>query len=470
MDAERPPAPGARTGTRGGPTHRRGAVGFRGGGGAVTLVAAYRGDNMALSRREFLKLAGVHTGLLAAGAASLETERAAPPAAAASDVVVVGAGAFGGWTALHLRDLGASVTLVDQHGPGNSRATSGGETRGVRTSYGERETWIRWANEAIGRWRQWDDEWGRELKLRLFFPTGDLILRPEWDPWLMASQQHWDRLEVPHEILTYDEARYRYPQVSLEGMRVFVHEVNAGVVRARRACEAVAEVFRRNGGETIIARAALGRRSGDRLLDVDLTPGRRLAAETFVFACGPWLPKVFPEVMGTRLRTPMGHVYYYATPPGDNRFTFPNMPSYNVPGITGWPALPPDYRGFRVRTGGRPPADPDETTRWIDGEFLDRPRAFLAERFPMLRDAPLLETRACHYELSVDRNFIVDRHPAFSNVWIAGGGSAEGFKFGPVVGEYVARRVLGVETDPALTDEFRLKDEEFEEVDNEKHE
>ena len=63
--------------------------------------------------------------------------------------------------------------------------------------------------------------------------------------------------------------------------------------------------------------------------------------------------------------------------------------------------------------------------------------------------------------MSVDENFIVDRHPDFDNVWLLGGGSAEGFKFGPVLGEYVARRVLAVEDDPGLAAGFRLKDAQF---------
>jgi glycine/D-amino acid oxidase-like deaminating enzyme len=83
-------------------------------------------------------------------------------------------------------------------------------------------------------------------------------------------------------------------------------------------------------------------------------------------------------------------------------------------------------------------------------------REFIKQRFPRLAGAPLLETRACHYELSSTRNFIIDRHPQFENVWLAGGGSAEGFKFGPMVGEYVGRRVLGQQTDPQLAEAFKL--------------
>jgi len=417
-----------------------------------------------LDRREFLKVAGATSlgaaGVAAFGCAPAIRARGGP----ASDVVVVGAGAFGGWTAWHLRRLGASVTLVDMFGPGNSRSTSGDETRGVRSSYAERETWVRWANEANVRWRAWDDEWSRPLGLRLFFDTGDLIMRPTDDPWLTSSRATWDRLGVRYEALTIDEVRYRYPQISVEGMTVAAFEPRAGVVRARRACEAVAEAFRSRGGRILTARVWPGRTAGGRMLDVTRVPGEPIAAGAYVFACGPWLPTVLPDVMRNRLRTPLGHVYYFGTPPGDQRWLYPNFPSYNVPGVTGWPGLPNDNRGFRVRVGGRPPQDPDDSVRWIPPSFHKRARIFLEERFPELKDMPILETRACHYESSVDRNFIVDRVPGLDNAWIAGGGSAEGFKFGPVVGEYIAMRVLGEPTDPALDAEFRLKEETFEEA------
>src|SRR5207245_309796 len=38
-------------------------------------------------------------------------------------IAVIGAGAFGGWTALYLLRRGARVTLIDSWGPGNSRAS-----------------------------------------------------------------------------------------------------------------------------------------------------------------------------------------------------------------------------------------------------------------------------------------------------------------------------------------------------------
>jgi glycine/D-amino acid oxidase-like deaminating enzyme len=428
-----------------------------------------------LDRRRFLKVAGAQTGLLVAAASGAKavaqqqqpTPRRAPAISQKSpDIAVIGAGAFGGWTAYHLRKMGARVTLVDTWGPGNSRSTSGEETRGVRSSYGDRPhgvLWAKWATQAMERWKAWDEEFSRTTQERVFYTTGDLIFRKDWEPFMKDTRKNWDTVGVKYEVLEPNDVRSQYPVIDLQGISVILYEPAAGVVRARRSCERVAESFQHNGGKMVVARALPSLASGERLQDIALSNGETLRAEKFVFACGPWLWKLFPEFLRTRLRTPMGNVYYYGTPIGDSRWVAPNMPSFNFPGITGWPALPNDARGFRVRVGGGTQTDPDTSQRWIDPSNFSRPRQFLIDRFPLLIDAPLLETRSCHYELSVTRNFIIDTHPEWSNVWIAGGGSAEGFKFGPVVGDYTAKRVMGIEGDPAIAKAFKIPKEEFEE-------
>jgi glycine/D-amino acid oxidase-like deaminating enzyme len=332
----------------------------------------------------------------------------------------------------------------------------------VRSSYGDKgiwaELWTTWANEAIDRWIKFDEEWGREMKVRLFFRTGDLIFRVAPDPFTRRTEELWSTLGIPFEVLKVEDVAREYPAIDLTNITVALRDPRAGVVRARRACEVVAEAFRQAGGEILMGYAELGERDGNRLQNIRTSgPAATLTAGTFVFALGPWLPKAFPALMGPRIRTPLGHVHYFGTPPGDDRFTFPNLPSYNFPGVTGWPALGPDNRGFRVRMRGDTPTDPDTSQRAFDRKSDKLVRTFLGERFPPLRDAPLVETRACHYDLSASRNFIIDRHPEFANVWFAGGGSAEGFKFGPVLGEYIARRVLDLETETSLAEAFSLK-------------
>ena len=410
---------------------------------------------MSVNRRKFFKtIAAAHATAALGNTAAAQTRRAA-------DVIVVGAGAFGGWTAYYLRQLGARVRLVDAYGPGNSRATSGDETRGVRSSYGDRgvrgELWTRWANQAIDRWAAFDDQWGREMKVHLFFKTGDFIFRPAAEVFTDRTQELWKALRIPFEVPKVEDVARTYPQFNLTKITFALYDPRAGVVRARRACEVLAEAFRQSGGEVFMGYAAMGARTGDRLQNIRTTgPAATLTAATFIFALGPWFPKAFPDLMASRLRTPLGHVHYFGTPPGDESFTFPNIPSWNFPGVTGWAALPPDNRGFRVRLRGSSATDPDTSDRAFDRTHDAPARTFLAERFPRMTNAPLVETRACHYEMSSSGNFIIDRFPGFSNVWVAGGGTAEGFKFGPVVGEYIAKRVLGVDDDAALAAAFAL--------------
>ncbi|MBI2403862.1 MAG: FAD-dependent oxidoreductase [Gemmatimonadetes bacterium] len=466
---------------------------------------------MTLDRRAFLKQTVAQAGLLAVGAGELRAVTGAPAFIRRSpEIIVIGAGAFGGWTALHLRRMGASVTLVDAYGPGNSRSTSGDESRGIRSSYAERELWVRMASQAIDKWKEWNGEWAKPFRMQFFFTTGDLIFRAEADDrFIVNNKKTWDKLGLPYETPSIDDVRREYPQINTEGVTTVLFEPRAGVARARRSCEVVAEAFRQQGGRIVIARASLGPTAGGRLQHLPLNTGEMLGADQYVFACGPWLPKVLPEVMADRLRTPLGRVAYFGTPVGDERFIYPNLPSFNFPGVTGWPALGVDNRGFRVRGGSRrqnaqgeqggqgeqpptanpnagaaqgagnapagnrpaepprPPTppeqlDPDLSNRWVPPEALEGPRNFLAERFPDLKDAPIVQTHACHYESSVDRNPIVDHYPGLDNVWIAGGGSAEGFKLGPVIGEYIARRVLGKQTDAEWDQAFKLDEEKFE--------
>ncbi len=502
-----------------------------------------------LPRRDFIKVAGVGAGMMLLGNSSAAEAGRVPGLLGAPairtkgespDIVVIGAGTWGSWTAMNLRKMGAKVTMVDAYGPGNSRSTSGDETRGVRSSYGDKtgqlgELWMLWAREAIKRWIAFDDEWGKEFRLNVFHTTGDLILRSEWDNFQLRTKVWWDKNKIPYQVLNPDDVRKSFPVISMDDITAVLYEPDAGVVRARRSVQHTAAVFEKLGGKIVIGRATPSKMSNGKLEEISLDTGHTLRADTFVYAVGPWLGKTFPEILAKKTRAPIGYVCYFGTPIGDYRFTFPNLPSYNFPGVTGWPALPVDNRGFRVRgaerlptppgevagaagpggvtpaggtnpasanpgsanasnaaapnaTGGRgggrgggggggrggqggqggqnadvPPQqlDPDTSDRWADQSRIDGSRRFVAHRFPILKDAPIAQTHACHYESTSSGNFIIDKHPQMSNVWIAAGGNAEGFKFSPVIGEYVAQRVMGIEGDPNIAKGFRIPEKEY---------
>ena len=412
-----------------------------------------------VNRRTFLQVAGAQAGALAVGgsvgAASSLTR--SMQSGITADVAVIGAGAFGGWTALYLREMGLSVVLIDAYGPGNARAASGGETRQIRAGYGEREIYTRWVMEAFDRWDARQAEWGGQP---LFYRTGQLTLAREWTRNLRATKRVLDRNGVENEVIEHDDLVRRYPQFNHDGMAFGFYVPSTGVLMAKKGCLAVAQAFERKGGSFVLAKAAPGRRSGNTLQDLTLSNGQTLSAGTFVFACGPWLRQVLPNPMKDRLVTPRRVTFWYGVPADDDRFTYPNCPNWSVRDVYGFPSI--EGRGFKVAPSfDSVPFDPDTDERVVTPEEIRRTREFVSESFPALANQPILESRVCQYETSVDAHFIVDRHPDMENVWIVGGGSGHGYKHGIMLGDYVARRVTGRETDPELDTTFKLKAETY---------
>jgi monomeric sarcosine oxidase len=366
-------------------------------------------------------------------------------------VVVVGAGAFGGWTALFLQRQGARVTLVDAWGPGNSRASSGGETRVIRATYGPRAVYTRMAARALTLWKEHEKRWHRQL----FHGIGVLWLVESDDQYEKAALPILRAANVPFEELTGAEVARRYPQINCDRVRWAIFENDGGYLTARRACAAVLDGFLAEGGEYRQLAVQQLAPNGGELSSVTLSDGSRLTADRFVFACGPWLGSLFPEVIGDRVRALRQEVFFFGAPPGDQRFTETALPVWADHGTTFMYGIPGnEWRGFKVADDTRGPSfDPTTGERAPTPAALQTARAYLGYRFPALKDAPLLEARVCQYEESPDEHFIIDRHPGAANTWLVGGGSGHGFKHGPAVGELVARLVL---SGAAPDEQFRL--------------
>jgi glycine/D-amino acid oxidase-like deaminating enzyme len=392
-----------------------------------------------VSRRSFLK-----SSVILSASAALTAQRRA---VASPRVAVVGAGAFGGWTALHLRRAGATVTLVDAWGPGNARASSGGETRVVRTVYGSVRKYVEMAARALALWGEWD----RVASEAFYKRTGVLWLTGTDDSYVRQSLPFLRDLRLEYEEMDPAIAAKRWPQIGLDGIRRVYLEHEGGYLLARHACDAVARELVRIGGAYRQVAVASVRQDGQRP-DVRLSDGSRLDADRYVFACGPWLGQIFPDVIGSRVQPTRQEVVYFGTPAGDDRFIEPRLPVwadvgdrliYGIPGNL--------HRGFKVADDTRGPAfDPTDGDRAPSAEVARALRAFVTRRFPALRNAPVLGGEVCQYENSPDGHFIIDRHPAMPDVWIAGGGSGHGFKMGPAVGELLARQVR----EDAMADPF----------------
>jgi glycine/D-amino acid oxidase-like deaminating enzyme len=354
-------------------------------------------------------------------------------------VGVVGAGAFGGWTALHLLRKGARVTLLDAWGPGNSRASSGGETRVTRHAYA-RPLYAAMTARALALWQEHEAAWGEKI----FHRTGVLFMAPDEDAFVGPAHRAMEAAGIPHELLSGDEIARRWPEINPEGLRRATWEPQMGFLLARRGCQVVADAFVREGGEYRVARVAPGPISAGAMAGLRLSDGSTLAANRYVFACGPWLGRVFPDVVGSLVQPTRQEVSYFGTPAGDLRFSEGRFPVWADWGTPAWYGIPGnEHRGFKLALDERGPAfDPTDGDRTPSPEGIEAARAYLAFRFPALAGAPLLEARVCQYEQTPDADLIVARHPEAANVWLVGGGSGHGYKLGPAVGEHAAERVL----------------------------
>lgn len=397
-----------------------------------------------VSRRTVL--AGIAAAASASALDSVAAQAAQPPGGPTPksrrhDIIVIGAGVFGAWTAWHLLKLGKKVLLLDAWGPAHARASSGGESRMTRTVYGRDEIYTRFAWESLEDWR-WLS--GR-CELPIFHPTGVLFFFSRPEPYVAQSIELHRQLRIPLEALDRAELAKRFPQVAWDGVEVGLYEPDRGALMARRAVQTLVQEFVAAGGEYRQLSVTPPKPSPS-LNTVQTRNGESLTAEHFVFACGPWLPKLFPDVLGARIFPTRQEVFFFAPEPGDTRFSpaqLPGWADFNDGDIYyGFPDL--EARGFKIAHDQHgPPIDPDVGDRTPSSSALADVRTFMQRRFPILANSPLVEARVCQYENSSNGDLLIDRHPAWENVWLVGAGSCHGFKHGPAVGRYTAQLITG---------------------------
>ena len=357
------------------------------------------------------------------------------------DVAVIGAGVLGAWTAYQLRRAGAEVLLIDAYGPANSRASSGGESRIIRMGYGQDAIYTRMAQRSFTAWQELFDRINRP---QLFQQTGVLWLARENDSYCEATLKTFQETNVKFERLDQGELKRRYPQLELGDISWGILETDSGILMARQAVQAVVAESLAAGVTYLAAAIRPPKKGPDKLQSITTTSGREIVAGKFIFACGPWLPKLFPELLAGLIHVTRQEVFFLGVPAGDDRFNSPGMPTwmdineliYCLPNL--------DNRGLKIAIDKHgPPFDPDTGERLVNPDSVIAVRAYLARRVPLLADAPVSESRVCQYENTSNGDFLIDRHPEFENVWLVGGGSGHGFKHGPAVGEHLTSLISG---------------------------
>jgi len=389
------------------------------------------------------------SGAGAAVAAGLPKSLRAQPGGPYCDTVVIGAGVFGAWTAWRLREAGQQVVLVDAWSPAHARASSGGESRVTRGAYGADEVYTRMALDSLEDWKILSLHSG----LPIFHQTGVIFFFPRIEPFLEETMRVHRRLGLPTELIPVDQLRRRFPTLNLDDIEIGLFEPRFGVLMARRAIQQLVADFQSRGGEYRHAQILPPRATDAGIDRVVPTDGYAITARNFVFACGPWLGRIFPDLLASRIFPTRQEVFFFAPRPGDRDYdsglsangpaALPAWADFNGGDIYyGCPSL--EGRGFKIAHDAHgPPMDPDSGDRTPSPEALADVRAFMARRFPGMADRPLSEARVCQYENSSNGDFLIDRHPTLENVFLVGAGSGHGFKHGPAVGRYAADLVMG---------------------------
>jgi glycine/D-amino acid oxidase-like deaminating enzyme len=311
----------------------------------------------------------------------------------------------------------------------------------TRTAYGADEIYTRMAWDSLDDWRWLSQRAG----LPVFHRLGVLFFFARREPYLDETIDVHHRLGLPLEVLDRATLVSRFPQVAWDDVVAGLYEPDLGALMARRAVQTLVQLYVEAGGEYRVARVVPPELSGT-LGAIRTEAGERIGAHCFVFACGPWMPKVFPDLLGQRIFPTRQEVWFFAPDTGDDRFQpgkLPGWADFNSGDMYyGFPDL--ECRGFKIaRDLPGPPFDPDHGDRTATAEGLADVRAYMARRFPALAGSPLVETRVCQYENSSNGDFLIDRHPHLADVVLVGAGSGHGFKHGPAVGRYAADLAAG---------------------------
>ncbi|WP_433246383.1 NAD(P)/FAD-dependent oxidoreductase [Streptosporangium sp. CA-135522] len=370
--------------------------------------------------------------------------------------IVVGAGIWGTSLALRLAESGWRVTLVEQYQPGHLRQASAGETRLLRASHGGDDWYARMARRARELWRELGERIGEEL----YTETGMLWFARRAQGWERASASVLERLDIPHELWDPARAAAAFPDFRGDDLEFALWEPQAGVVRARRATQVTARLARAAGVTVVRGRAEPYTETPEEVArPYDMTfPGGTerhglafqgwrerdgagrgpavrvgdevLRADRVVWACGAWLPRLFPGV--AELQVTKQDTAHFAVAPGWD--DTPAWVDYEG-SVYGHGDI--DGLGMKVTSDAEgEPYDPETGDRRISPSSEEASRAYLRRRFPSLAGAPLLFSQVCQYTLTPDGEWVIAQ--AADGVWLLGGDSGHGFKHAPALAEYVA--------------------------------
>ncbi len=369
-----------------------------------------------------------------------------------AEVIVLGGGIVGAAAAEALARRGRDVLLVEQFVPGHDRGSSHGDGRIIRYTYPE-AVYLHLAKLAYAAWARLETDSGETL----VETTGSWECGPAGSADLEGLAANFRRFDLPHERLRAAESNRRFSCLHLADGLEALYQPDGGIVRAERSVLALWRLAEAAGARLATGERVEGIEARGEQLHLQCRSGRRFEGERLVVTAGGWAGGL---LSGLGLKLPLKVsdelVAYFPVREAGPSHAVGSMPTviehHGGPHFYALPQI--EVPGVKVgwhHTG--PPADPDHREA-PGGRRLRAIQDYVRQRFPYLRAEPL-STAACLYTTTPDQHFVLDRHPELPQVAIGAGFSGHGFKFGPVLGEILARLAIG-EAAPVSLELFRL--------------
>ncbi|MFP6686596.1 MAG: FAD-dependent oxidoreductase [Polyangiaceae bacterium] len=361
-------------------------------------------------------------------------------------VLVIGAGVFGAAAAVELRRRGHEVSLIDAGSSPHPDAASTDISKVVRLDYATDLFYTGLMEQAMPRWRQYNERWGRPL----FHETGFVVLRSvameagefEHDSFttLTARGHELERLDA-------ESLGQRFPAWRSDAYCDGYYNPQGGWAESAEVVAAlIAEGTERGVRVQSDSPVASLIEKGSRVCGVQLASGQRYEADCVVVACGAWTCKLLPGLAS--LLSVVGQPVVHFKPPEPGRFMPPDFVPWAADiAAKGWYGFCDNGQGI-VKVAHHGPGVPCDAAgeRSVPEAFAARVRDFTHRSLPALVDAPIVAHRLCLYCDSADGDFIIDRDPGREGLVVAAGGSGHGFKFMPILGDLIADVVEGGES------------------------
>ena len=359
-------------------------------------------------------------------------------------VVVVGGGIFGVTAALELKRRGYRVQLLDPGPLPHPLAESTDISKAVRLDYGPDEDYMALMEISLEGWRGWNSAW----PVPLFHEQGVTyltrrVMKPggfEYESYRLLEK----RGHKPERLRSSEIAR-RFPAWNASLYVDGYYNPEGGFAQSGKVVAQLIALARAGGVELHEGQAFDHfLESGSRAGGVATRDGSQFPADQVVVAAGAWVPQIIPS-LADAFRT-NGMPVFHLRPSDTDLFKPERFPAFgadiSMTGYYGFPLHPTEGvvkvanhgPGRELNPGGERAVTETETSQL---------RAFLAETFPALADAPIVYTRVCVYCDTWDGHLWIAPDPQREGVVVATGGSGHAFKFAPVLGEIIADAVEG---------------------------